>query len=60
MSEPKRKFEAEVFSLGPVDLEILTKIDTEPRSDEKAFPKVLPVSYSLEVIQKLIERLQEL
>ena len=60
MTDTDRTYDYDVFLMGGFELEPLESETDEPTSKSMDEPLVLPVNYSLDVIKRLIERLQEL
>jgi hypothetical protein len=60
MTETDRTYEYDAFLLGGFELEPLEEEEQANGSTAVEKPLSLPVNYSLDVIQRLIERLQEL
>ena len=60
MTETDRTYEYDAFLMGGFELEPLEEEAEKPTSKAVDEPLVVPVNYSLDVIKRLIERLQEL
>ena len=60
MSDSERRYDVELFPYGMLDLDLLAEIDPEEGHETPVKPRIHPVTYSLDVIHRLIERLQEL
>jgi hypothetical protein len=60
MTETDRTFETDAFLIGGFELEPMEDEVQEPASATLEKPLVVPMTYSLDIIQRLIERLQEL
>ena len=59
MTETDRIYEYDAYLMSGFELEPLEEeLEQDPEAEQK--PLVVPVSLSLDVIQRLIERLQEL
>jgi hypothetical protein len=60
MSDTERRYDVEIYPFGSLDLERIPDEKQEGAGEIPLHPGVQPVSFSLDVIQRLIERLQEL
>ena len=60
MTETDRTYETDAFLMGGFELEPMENEAQESAPATLEKPLVVPVTYSLDVIQRLIERLQEL
>ncbi len=60
MSESERNYDLEFYSLGSLELEPFPDDDLESAVDIPVKPRIRPLNYSLDVIHRLIEKLQDL
>jgi hypothetical protein len=60
MSDTERRYDVELFPYGMLNLELQTEDDLEGTPEASVNQHLRPVTYSLDVIHRLIERLQEL
>ena len=60
MSDPERRYDIELYPFGTLDLERIPEDLPEGVGDHPVQPRSRPATFSLDVIHRLIERLQDL
>ncbi len=60
MSDSDRRYEVEIYPFGVLDLERIPEDLPEGVGENPVQPRMRPVPFSMDVIHRLIERLQDL